>query len=131
MKFYINWRCMQINITRHILVCRLHPRLSKLTHKLKQTHECYSLPDHSTAAKFSPRPTVTARTGLPTTVVTEVLVLSTSSVTFVIGKNTPVSQTVKNIPVLLRSVMDWKREAGRKAAAVTFSLRVLMLVLFV
>ena len=27
--------------------------------------------------------------------------------------------------------MDWKREGGRKAAAVSFSLRVLMLVLFV
>ena len=85
----------------------------------------------SSPLKFSPGPTVAARTGLSTTVVTVVLVLSTNSVAFVIGKNTPVLYTAKNIPVLLRSVMDWKREGGRKAAAVSSSLRVVMLVLFV
>ena len=31
--------------------------------------------------------------------------------------------------MLLRSVIDWKREGGRKAAAVSFSLRGLMLAL--
>ena len=71
--------------------------------------------------KFCPNPTVAARTGLPTTVVVEAFV------SFVIGKSTPVSYTLKNIPTLVRFVIDWKRGAGKKTAAVSPILRVLTL----
>ena len=71
--------------------------------------------------KFCPNPTVAARTGLPTTVVVEAFV------SFVIGKSTPVSYTLKNIPTLVRFVIDWKRGAGKKTAAVSPTSRVLTL----
>lgn len=71
--------------------------------------------------KFWPNPTVAARTGLPTTVVVEAFV------SFVIGKSTPVSYTLKNMPTLVRFVIDWKRGAGKKTAAVSLTSRVLTL----
>jgi len=47
----------------------------------------------------------------------------------VIGNSSPVLYTAKNRPTSVRpSVIDWKREAGRKAAAVSFSLRELIAV---
>ena len=76
--------------------------------------------------KFSPGPMVTARTGLPTTVVMDAFVPSTCSVAFVIGKSAPVLWTAKSIPTLV--FIDWKREGGRKTAAVLSSLRALKLV---
>lgn len=100
--------------TEPLLTCIPSPTSISVNRSIMLTGSSRSL-------KLSPDPTVTPRTGLPTTVITEALVV------FVIGKSIPVSYTTKTIPTFIRSSIRSKREGGRNAAAVGFTLRVLVL----